>query len=72
MSYKTNRVLKVLGLRYLQSFSAMRVTMRYLTSQEQLETQHICTWFYTNGTSRVQTRISLRRYLFTHFTGGDL
>ena len=42
-----------LGLRLLQSFSAMKATLCYLNIQEQLQTQHICVWFYNYGTSRV-------------------
>ena len=54
-----------LGLSYLQSLCAMRVTMGFLSAQEQLRTQHICPWFYKYGTSRVQTRIRLCKILFT-------
>ena len=59
-----------LGLRVLKSWSMM-VTMAYMTLQEQLQTQHICVWFYEYGTSRVQIRIPLRWqqcfFSFTHF-----
>ena len=62
-----HRVSTALGLRYLQSFANMRVTLSYLTQKEQLETQHICVWFYHHGTSRVQRRIRRSQYLFTIF-----
>jgi hypothetical protein len=53
MSDNPYRVSAVVGLRYLHSFGAMRVTMKYLTPYEQLCTQLICVWFYNYGTSRV-------------------
>ena len=63
------KVPAVLGLRYLQSFAAMKVTLSYLTQKEQLSTQQICIWFYNVGTGRVQTRVSfhLSTCLFTYF-----
>ena len=42
-----------LGLRMMQSFSAMRVTMSYLDPLEQLWMQLICKWYYDIGASRV-------------------
>ena len=65
MSNNLHRIQAAIGLRYLQSFSAMRVTMGYLTPYEQHHTQHICIWFYNFGTSRVQTKINLPSFLFT-------
>ena len=68
MADTSHRVSAVLGLRLLQSFSAMRVTLSYLTPYEQLCSQHFCAWFYMYGTSRVQIKIILNRnYLFTGF-----
>ena len=61
-----------LGLRYLQSFGAMRFTMGYMTPREQLETQQICVWFYKHGSGRVQTSIILVRGFFTYYRGGVL
>ena len=53
------RVPAALGLGYMQSFGVMRVTMGYMTPQEQLETQHYCVWFYKYGAGRVQKSLSL-------------
>ena len=50
----------------------MRVTMGYMTQQEQLETQHYCVWFYKQGTGRVQTTISLASFFFTSLHYGIL
>ena len=53
-----------LGLRLLQSFGSMRVTMGFLEPLEQIWMQLICKWFYIYGVSRVQTRISLGKKFF--------
>ena len=59
MSSTSQRIPADKGLRYLQSFAAMRVTLGYLTPYEQLVTQLICVWFYKYGTSRVQTNVKI-------------
>ena len=55
------------GLRVMQSFCIMRVTMSYMGSLEQLWMQHICKWYYATGAGRVQTSIRLvwPTYYFT-------
>ena len=73
MSDRPNQVSAPLGLRYIQSLGVMKVTMRYITPKEQLETQHYCVWFYKHGAGRVQTSINLAPpCFFTDFSGGIL
>ena len=57
----------------LKSWS-MLVVMSYLPPLEQTKTQHICVWFYNHGTSRVQTKITLRwpNHLWTFYFSSEL
>ena len=57
----------------LKSWS-MLVVMSYLQPLEQTKTQHICVWFYNHGTSRVQTKITLRwpNHLWTFYFSSEL
>ena len=71
MSYKAQKAPVELGLRMLKSWS-MTVTLSFMTQAEQIQTQQICVWFYTYGTSRAQMRFRLRFYYFIKSKGGDL
>ena len=42
----------------------MRVMMRYIAPKQQLYMQQICKWFYSIGSARIQTKITLKRHLF--------
>ena len=47
----------------MQSLGAMRVMMWYIAPKQQLYMQQINKWFYSIGSARIQTTITLKKTL---------